>query len=942
MNGSMVVQTPTYAQYFRQYQIVEWRSFYVHYEQHKQIINRLYSKDESHDNIELIQQRIRQDIVKVDDFFMIQLDLSLMMKDNYDKHINVKSGTNLSTLMELIAKLFNLYMFVWHNYTAFTKLINQIDLISKQITLRNGYEEEKIDTLGSSTPSPVSPETPKTPKTPKIQMLAIANKYNNLQNELRNMKMMKKHRNLRDTIDICLTKFYENQTITQNHYNKIQSIICQHNTNLAQAMSNNVLSKSISIVPWFYQHNPNTKVTQSSTRAPIRTSSSKNTLNTSTNTFHTKITSIPSGEDLDYSEHDLALAMRIQVDRPTNSAHIDRPITAHTDRSHENLSDLWPEFSETRIDCDDTKRFSGRTSRTRTKENLHNLKIRTSLITPNGFSPYTTSINNSHEIQTPPASAVSIPIPETNQCKHMLTKHYGTVAISMILYCVSIGIYPFMFKYMSMDRTTNMTLIALISSCQWPVWLILWICLLIYRMYVTRRRDMVSNRVNIPLHLVYSGSGNPDSDPNGCAHTECPVHPTAQSNISLFTVYRRIMNYCSQSTLFNLLCNRTGVQMIAWSAFMDGLQIVFELVALYKLDGIIYLCIAPLLSFTFHLLIIYPILDKDYCAQMCLLLSCCAIQIALSYWYGAYDMLWGTLSLIACHILSSCKAYLIFNRDLFMEKDLISACNFEYFVSFSFMINLLTFVFILACMMTMYQDIQINYQQLSDAMHSEDYVIICCLFLLMMSKIGTKLIKYVLFSKDSKNKFLFLLLNTDNNAYYNGDLVAVSLLDVASRTVWFIAFIVLLNEQMSMILVAAWINICFVIYISYKLITNSLFSHDTFSWLTFVHSSYTSLAPHNMDSILLAIAYKFYSNFKLYMRITNNRFKLSLNRNGTQSTPNNHNNVSDEINKINDSVELYGINKTKEQSQTETIPTPVPTVDNDVRDSNDDNESTAL
>eukprot|EP01084_Bolivina_argentea_P254726 428306_1 len=63
----------TYTQYLKKYQISEWSNFYVNYKTHKQFI--IDFNVDADDDTDIIQQKIRQEIIKVDEFFTVQLKL---------------------------------------------------------------------------------------------------------------------------------------------------------------------------------------------------------------------------------------------------------------------------------------------------------------------------------------------------------------------------------------------------------------------------------------------------------------------------------------------------------------------------------------------------------------------------------------------------------------------------------------------------------------------------------------------------------------------------------------------------------------------------------------------------------------------------------------------------------------------------------------------------
>jgi len=209
--------------------------------------------------------------------------------------------------------------------------------------------------------------------------------------------------------------------------------------------------------------------------------------------------------------------------------------------------------------------------------------------------------------------------------------------------------------------------------------------------------------------------------------------------------------------------------------------------------------------------------------------------------------------------------------------------------------------------------------------------------LLAFSKICMFLFKYVTFRKQNQNRFLFLLLNTrfhdddereladtadavtaaaaaprlkmictssvvsqsstPKNANsstvvtetgfahlpQNGNLSMVAMLDAIARTLWLVLCMTLLNEALSVLLLACWAIMVIVVYISCQMLSQSLFLHSTYSWLTFAHNS-QHVMYSNINSMLLSVAYKFYFNFKFYVYIVRNRKVLPLNMNNVTST----------------------------------------------------------
>ena len=328
------------------------------------------------------------------------------------------------------------------------------------------------------------------------------------------------------------------------------------------------------------------------------------------------------------------------------------------------------------------------------------------------------------------------------------------------------------------------------------------------------------------------------------------------------------------------------------------------------------------------------------------MISINAIQIGLSYWYYEIELdgknkfnkfLYGTISLIGYQILSSSKIYLILNNKYMMQKDIISACNISYLLTFSFLINVVQFISIIGFIHIFQDDADLLYTNIDILINASTSInqseifgiTISFCIILIVSKMFIKIVKYIMFHKQINYKILFLLLFTyfsynENgihnihkkifpslgrdianksasalsqysqstiyylpthssdtnigftNTNYNGNLSTISILDIISRTVWIIFFIVILEENTSIILLACYTLLIIVIYVSYRTISESLFSNEIFSFLTFLHNS-SSILLSDIDSILLTITYKFYANMKLYLHIVRNRRDLLTN-----------------------------------------------------------------
>ena len=166
---------------------------------------------------------------------------------------------------------------------------------------------------------------------------------------------------------------------------------------------------------------------------------------------------------------------------------------------------------------------------------------------------------------------ISPPIPNINGNKSL--SDYVTLLIIMISYGISIGIFPFIFKYIMVygndDDNIRPWLYGIIVSCQWQIYLLLMIIIFIYNQCskcfyrITNSRAQLSNVQSFSNNNInIRDINNHNQNKLHCQHAECPIHPDFESNPSLFAIYRYQMNFCQSSIKQEILIIWMNLMMI--------------------------------------------------------------------------------------------------------------------------------------------------------------------------------------------------------------------------------------------------------------------------------------------------------------------------------------------------------------------------------------------